>query len=129
MSKSGIFNAAVIVLLSCMVVKVHAEEQGAADVLKPQSGKTLGGPLREGPGTQYPSVYYHPVPFRYDVKIMRNTHVRLGAFDWFEVLFEEDKLYMFGGNLCTDNSYIQGTAGKCSVIQKRQREESLQYQR
>ncbi len=118
-------------LLVCLIItsiNVRAGEQASPTVSTGQKVLSLPGPLREGPGTKYREVYFSPTPFRYEIKAFQNTGITEGAFDWFEIQVYDEKLYIWGGNLCSKGRFIKGTRGRCKVIMDRERAARLKAQ-
>tara|TARA_R110002020_G_scaffold312586_3_gene528029 strand:- start:913 stop:1557 length:645 start_codon:yes stop_codon:yes gene_type:complete len=85
---------------------------GADEALN-QPGRSLGGRLRSGPGTDYPAAGSLAEGTR--VKVVRNSGVRFDGYDWFEIMESGTSAFQWGGILCWDGAPIEGMFGDCAT--------------
>lgn len=80
--------------------------------------RSLGGRLREGPGTAFASV--GSLVAQQQLLIVRNTGVRFNAHDWFEVRVSGRSAYAWGGTICLMGERMPGLTGPCAEQQPAQ---------
>ncbi|OCW58595.1 hypothetical protein AWJ14_05475 [Hoeflea olei] len=78
-----------------------------------QAGRSLGGRLRSGPGTEYPAA--GSLAEGTPVKVIRNAGMRFNGYDWFEVMQSGSTAFQWGGILCWDGVPIDGMFGDCAA--------------
>ena len=75
-------------------------------------GKSLGGRVRSGPGTQFGAT--DSLPEGEPVVIVVNTGVMLDGYPWFEISFSEGLAgYQWGGIICSDGQLVPGVFQAC----------------
>ena len=75
-------------------------------------GRSLGGKLRAGPGTQYQQV--GSLREGEWLTIIRNTGVRFDGYDWFEVALDNGtRGYQWGGIMCVNGPRFDGIFASC----------------
>lgn len=77
-----------------------------------QPGKSLGGNMRNGPGTNFSKV--RSVAEGTPLTLVANTGVRFDGYDWFEVRLNGGKSgYIWGGILCSNGERLSGILYAC----------------
>jgi hypothetical protein len=76
-----------------------------------QSGMSLGGTLRAGPGTDFPKVGSLAYGAKFNIKT--NSGVSMGGYDWFTVRSGKVASYQWGGIMCSDNIKLEGIFQRC----------------
>lgn len=89
----------------------HSDSGGLID----RSGRSLGGKLRAGPGTNFKQV--GSLAFRDQLVIVRNTNVGFDGYDWFEVNVGGQIAYQWGGIMCSDGGVLPGIYDSCENVQ------------
>ncbi len=105
-------NAYLFVLgnqLSCFVTAVTEPGVGADNdaTLPPWAGRSFGGNLRAGPGTQFADVgsTFNGQP----ITILQNTGVFMNGYTWFVVQLQNgQQAHQWGGILCAPGQFLQG---------------------
>ncbi|MEL6745622.1 MAG: MliC family protein [Pseudomonadota bacterium] len=105
-------NASLFVLgnqLSCFVTAVTEPGVGADNdaTLPPWAGRSFGGNLRAGPGTQFADVgsTFNGQP----ITILQNTGVFMNGYTWFVVQLQNgQQAHQWGGILCAPGQFLQG---------------------
>ncbi|NRA88354.1 MAG: DUF4189 domain-containing protein [Rhizobiales bacterium] len=132
--KHGVLKAAAIAVLCLFINQTLATEKTTykhndngfnASVEAPntsnkiQTGRSLGGKIRKGPGIQHMQI--GSSFFDNPIKIIANTGILFNGYNWFEIIYAGNiKGYQWGGIMCSDNTKINGIFQKCA-----QRENSL----
>lgn len=94
----------------CLEETVAPAPAPSAGTLLETPGLSYGGKVRSGPGTGYPQV---GSLFEGDrIKIIRNTGVEFGGYDWFEVQQGDLIGYHWGGLMCS-NQPVSGVLQQC----------------
>ncbi|MEQ8479553.1 MAG: DUF4189 domain-containing protein [Hoeflea sp.] len=76
------------------------------------AGRSLGGRLRNGPGTNFSSA--GSLAENDPVTIVANTGVRFDGYDWFEVKIPGGgTAYQWGGIMCSEGRMIEGVFEAC----------------
>lgn len=77
-------------------------------------GRSLGGKLRGGPGTNHAQV--GSLPEGSWITILRNSGVRMDGYDWFEVVADNGKRgFQWGGIMCSNGRQIAGIYQVCGT--------------
>jgi hypothetical protein len=85
---------------------------GETDINAP--GRSLGGKLREGPGTEYPDIA--SLPEGMPVILYSNSHVEFNGFEWFRVVLTDGRVgYQWGGILCSEGQELPGLLRMCGA--------------
>ncbi|MEL6437495.1 MAG: SH3 domain-containing protein, partial [Pseudomonadota bacterium] len=93
-------------------LETPAQNEDIAGVESLITGKSRGGRLRAGPGTDFssPGSILKDTP----VTILQNAGNTFRGYDWFEIQFEDGRTaYTWGGILCTDAEKIDGVFEIC----------------
>lgn len=77
-----------------------------------QPARSLGGNLRNGPGTNFSVA--GSLAEGASVSVLANTGVRFDGYDWFEVRVRGGVAYQWGGIMCSDGAAIAGMYGDCA---------------
>ncbi len=97
---------------SCRVVVASNGSMKPGQFLN-MTGRSLGGKLRAGPGTNYAQA--GSTGLNSPLQIIRNTGVRFDGFDWFEVRTSAgQQAYQWGGIMCSNGSRITGIYEACA---------------
>ncbi|MEO1746847.1 MAG: SH3 domain-containing protein [Pseudomonadota bacterium] len=98
-----------IILADNEVESEPANNNGAA---ASALGKSLGGRVRSGPGTQFDAT--DSLPEGEPVVIVANTGVMLNGYPWFEISYSEGLTgYQWGGIMCSDGQLVPGVFQVC----------------
>lgn len=103
--------------MSCAVVRAgkqtHASGAvGGNETMVDSAGRSLGGRLRDGPGTNFGAVgsLAEDTP----VTIVTNTGVQFDGYDWFEIRTANGMTaYQWGGIMCSEGQQIAGIYEQC----------------
>ena len=79
-----------------------------------QSGMSLGGTLRSGPGIEYSKVGSLAYGAKFNIKA--NSGVEMGGYDWFVVRSGKVASYQWGGIMCSDTIKLDGILYRCPQI-------------
>ncbi len=79
-------------------------------------GQSLGGRLRDGPGTNFSAV--GSLAEGTPVTIVRNTGVQMNGYDWFELSVDGRIAYQWGGIMCSNGSTLAGIYTTCTTSPK-----------
>lgn len=75
-------------------------------------GRSLGGTLRSGPGTNYSRI--GSVAEGTWITILKNTGVRFDGYDWFEIALDNGtRGFQWGGIMCSNGAPLNGTYSVC----------------
>ena len=75
-------------------------------------GQSLGGKLRNGPGTNFSDVGSLSEGTWFT--IVRSTGVQMDGYDWFEVALDSgERAYQWGGIMCSNGQQIAGIYAMC----------------
>lgn len=75
-------------------------------------GQSLGGNLRDGPGTNFSKV--GAIAEGTWITIITNTGIRFDGYDWFEVALDNGRRgYHWGGIMCSNGAPLAGTYSVC----------------
>ena len=75
-------------------------------------GRSLGGSLRDGPGTNFTKI--GSLTEGTWVTINMNTGVRMDGYDWFKISTDTGEVgYQWGGIMCSSGTQIQGIFEAC----------------
>ncbi|WP_461433428.1 DUF4189 domain-containing protein [Hoeflea alexandrii] len=80
--------------------------------------RSLGGKLRNGPGTNFSAV--GSLAEGAPVTVLANTGVRFDGYDWFEIRHGSGVAYQWGGIMCSDGGAIAGMFGDCASLLRSQ---------
>lgn len=80
--------------------------------------RSLGGKLRNGPGTNFSAV--GSLAEGAPVTVQANTGVRFDGYDWFEIRHGSGVAYQWGGIMCSDGGAIAGMFGDCASLLRSQ---------
>lgn len=83
-----------------------------------QKARSLGGKLRNGPGTNFSVA--GSLAEGTPVSVIANTGVRFDGHDWFEIRHGGGVAYQWGGIMCSDGSAIAGMFGDCASLLRSQ---------
>lgn len=83
-----------------------------------QKARSLGGKLRNGPGTNFSAV--GSLAEGAPVTVQANTGVRFDGYDWFEIRHGGGVAYQWGGIMCSDGGAIAGMFGDCASLLRSQ---------
>lgn len=83
-----------------------------------QKARSLGGKLRNGPGTNFSAV--GSLAEGAPVTVQANTGVRFDGYDWFEIRHGSGVAYQWGGIMCSDGGAIAGMFGDCASLLRSQ---------
>ncbi|TDH38903.1 SH3 domain-containing protein [Pseudohoeflea suaedae] len=99
--------------LSGMAPPAEGERpMGETDINAP--GHSLGGKLREGPGTEFPEIA--TLPDGMPLIIISNSHVVHDDFEWFRVALSDGRVgYQWGGALCSKRLELAGLQRMCGA--------------
>ncbi len=77
-------------------------------------GRSLGGKLREGPGTDFPDI--GSLPEGMPVILYANSHVEYDGFEWFRIVLTDGRVgYQWGGLLCSEGQELPGLLRMCGA--------------
>ncbi|NVK33977.1 MAG: hypothetical protein HWE23_05820 [Rhodobacteraceae bacterium] len=77
-----------------------------------RSGRSLGGSLRDGPGTNFSKL--GSLAFGDTIVIVRNTNIVFDGYDWFEINYMGRTAYQWGGIMCVDGPLLPGIYQTCT---------------
>jgi hypothetical protein len=77
-----------------------------------QKARSLGGKLRNGPGTNFSVA--GSLAEGTPVSVIANTGVRFDGYDWFEIRRGGGVAYQWGGIMCWEGQPIAGMYGECT---------------
>jgi len=77
-----------------------------------QKARSLGGKLRNGPGTNFSVA--GSLAEGTPVSVIANTGVRFDGYDWFEIRHGGGVAYQWGGIMCWEGQPIAGMYGECT---------------
>ncbi|MBV6656813.1 MAG: SH3 domain-containing protein [Devosiaceae bacterium] len=99
--------------LPCRIMLADNErEQTQAGALVDLLGKSLGGRVRSGPGTNFDPI--DSLPPGEPVVIVRNTGVIFDGYPWFEISYSEGLTgFQWGGIMCSDAQLVPGVFQIC----------------
>lgn len=101
------------VSFACISVNAAASVQGQAETLN-YVGKSLGGKLRDGPGTNFRQV--GSVAEGTWLTIIANTGINFDGYDWFEVALDNGQRgYQWGGIMCSNGPRLRGIYSSCNA--------------
>lgn len=75
------------------------------------SGMSLGGSLRDGPGTEFPKI--GSLAEGSPVNINANTGVNFNGYDWFKISNGTSISYQWGGIMCSNLVKLEGIYEQC----------------
>lgn len=76
------------------------EDDGKSGAMLDILGRSLGGKVRSGPGTQFDRLA--GIPNRAPIAILRNTGVTFDGYDWFEIQTSSGLIgFQWGGIMCS----------------------------
>ena len=100
---------------SCKAIfpsSVDTRTYGGNETAVNAPGRSLGGRLRSGPGTDYGTA--GSLAEGTPVTILSNTGVQFDGYDWFEVRGQSGfTAYQWGGIMCSENRQIAGIYKQC----------------
>ncbi len=96
--------------------QTHASDAvgGNETMLGNAAARSLGGRLRNGPGTNFGQAgsLREGAP----VTVTMNTGVRFDGYDWFEIRQPGGPAYQWGGIMCWEGQPIAGMYGECGAV-------------
>lgn len=85
------------------------------------TGKSLGGKVREGAGTDFKQIdgldYYTPID------IVADTGIKFGKYNWFQIVYGDKVGFQWGGVICSDKPDIPNLFETC--VKKRSPKDEL----
>lgn len=77
-------------------------------------GRSLGGKVRSGPGTNFAQVGSLHLGDR--ISIITNTGVHFDGYDWFEIHYGNRVGYQWGGIMCSNSTVVAGMYQQCEPM-------------
>ena len=94
----------------CDVVQASNQSGGGIN----RQGRSLGGNMRSGPGTNYDKVA--GLPEGTPVTILSDSGVRFDGYNWFEVVLDNGmRGFQWGGIMCSNGDRLNGIYSACGA--------------